>query len=80
MLRFNRTNLDLSANFLPSLSDPGRLQFNANVSYYVKLFGKLNWNFTFYANVDSRPPPGFAQSDYGASSGLSISFGTPIHL
>lgn len=80
LFRFNRTTLDLTANFLPALSDPGRIQFNANVSYYVKLFGKLNWNFTFYANVDNRPPPGFAQSDYGASSGLSISFGTPIHL
>lgn len=80
IFRFNRTNLDLTANFMPALSDPGRVQFNANVSYYVKLFGKLNWNFTFYANVDNRPPPGFAQSDYGASSGLSISFGTPIHL
>ena len=80
LFRFNRTTLDLTANFLPALSDPGRIQFNTNVSYYVKLFGKLNWNFTFYANVDNRPPPGFAQSDYGASSGLSISFGTPIHL
>ena len=78
MFRFNRTTLDMSANFLPAISDPGRLQFNANTSYYVKLWGKLNWNFTFYANWDNRPPPGFAQSDYGASSGLSISFGTPI--
>ena len=79
MFRFNRTNLDISANFLPAVSDPGRLQFNANTSYYVKLFGQLNWNFTFYANWDNRPPPGFAQSDYGASSGLSISFGNPLH-
>ena len=80
MFRFNRTTLDFSANLMPALSDPGRLQFNANTSYYVKLWGKLNWNFTFYANWDNRPPPGFAQSDYGASSGLSISFGTPLHL
>ena len=79
MFRFDRTTLDITANLLPALSDPGRLQFNANASYYVKLFGKLNWNFTFYANWDNRPPPGFAQSDYGASSGLNISFGTPIH-
>jgi hypothetical protein len=80
LFRFNRTTLDFTANLLPALSDPGRLQFNANTSYYVKLWGKLNWNFTFYANWDNRPPPGFAQSDYGASSGLSISFGTPVHL
>lgn len=79
MFRFNRTTLDINANFLPAISDPGRLQFGANASYYVKLWGQLNWNFTFYANWDNRPPQGFAQSDYGASSGLSISFGTPIH-
>jgi len=79
MFRFNRTTLDMSANLLPALSDPGRLQFNANASYYVKLWGQLNWTFTFYANWDNRPPPGFAQSDYGASSGLSLSFGTPLH-
>lgn len=79
MFRFNRTTLDVSANLLPALTDPGRLQFNANATYYVKLWGQLNWNFTFYANWDNRPPPGFAQSDYGASSGLSISFGTPLH-
>ena len=46
----------------------------------VILWGNLNWNFTFYANWDNRPPPGFATSDHGASSSLSISFGTPIHL
>ena len=79
MFRFNKTTLDLTAYMLPALSDPGRVQFNVNSSYYVKLWGQLNWNFTFYGNWDTRPPPGFAHSDYGASSGLSISFGTPIH-
>jgi len=79
MFRFNKTTLDVSANVLPALSDPGRRQFNLNASYYVKLWGQLNWNFTFYGNWDNRPPPGFAHSDYGASSGLNISFGTPIH-
>ena len=79
LFRFNRTNLSISANMLPALSDAGRVQFFTNASYYVKLFGQLNWNFTFYGNWDNRPPPGFASSDYGASSGLSISFGTPIN-
>lgn len=79
MFRFNRTTLNVNAYVLPAFSDPGRVQFNVNSSYYVKLFGQLNWNFTFYGNWDNRPPPGFAHSDYGASSGLSINFGTPIH-
>jgi putative salt-induced outer membrane protein YdiY len=79
LFRFNRTTLTVNANALPALTDPGRLQFTLNTSYYVKLWGQLNWNFTFYGNWDNRPPPGFATSDYGASSGLSISFGNPLN-
>jgi len=78
LFRFDRTNLAVSANLLPAISDPGRVQFNLNASYYVKLWGQLNWNVTFYGNWDNRPPPGFAHSDYGTSSGLSISFGNPL--
>lgn len=79
LFRFNRTNLSVNANLLPAISDAGRVQFFLNTSYYVKLWGQLNWNLTFYGNWDNRPPPGFASSDYGMSSGLSISFGTPLH-
>lgn len=75
LFKFNKTTLTVSANVLPALSEAGRAQFNLNTSYYVKLWGKLNWNFTFYGNWDNRPPPGFVGSDYGASSGLSVSFG-----
>jgi hypothetical protein len=78
LFRFNRTTLTVSANLLPAISEPGRLQFSFNTSYYVKLWGQLNWNFTFYESWDSRPPPGFVGSDYGATSGLSVSFGNPI--
>jgi hypothetical protein len=78
--RFSRTTLRVSANFLPVISDPGRVQFNLNSSYYIKLWGQLNWNFTLYGNWDNRPPPGFATSDYGASSGLSVSFGNPLSM
>ena len=67
LFRFSRTNLSVQATLLPALSDPGRLQFNLNTSYYVKLWGQLNWNFSFYGNWDNRPPPGFVGSDYGAS-------------
>jgi hypothetical protein len=79
LFRFNRTNLSVNANMLPAISDAGRVQFLLNTSYYVKLWGQLNWNLTFYGNWDNRPPTGFAGSDYGMSSGLSISFGTPVH-
>jgi hypothetical protein len=78
LFRYNRTNLSVSANLLPAISDPGRVQFFLNMCYYVKLWGQLNWNVTFYGNRDNRPPPGFATGDFGASSGLSISFGAPV--
>ena len=75
LFRFDKTTLTVGAYLLPALSQPGRIQFNLNTSYYVKLWGKLNWNFTVYGNWDNRPPPGFVGSDYGTSSGLSVSFG-----
>ena len=80
LFRFSKTTVTVSANVLPAISEPGRVQFNLNTSYYVKLWGQLNWNFTLYGNWDNRPPPGFATSDYGASSGLSISFGNPLNF
>jgi hypothetical protein len=72
---FDRTNLNVSAIFLPSLSDPGRVHFNLNTSYYVKFWRKFTWDITFYGNWDNRPPPGFSAADYGSSSGVSWRFG-----
>ena len=74
--RFNKTTLDVTATLYPALNDPGRVRFNSNASYYIKLFGNLSWNISFYGNWDSRPPPGFAGSDYGTSSGLTWTFGS----
>jgi hypothetical protein len=75
LFRFSRTNLDATASFLPALSDPGRVRFNTNATYYIKLFGDLKWNISFYGNWDTRPPPGLSGSDYGTSSGISWTFG-----
>jgi hypothetical protein len=75
LFRFDKTTLTLNANFLPAISQPGRMHFTLNSSYYVKLWGKLNWNVSFYGTWDNRPPPGFAKSDYGTSSGISLTIG-----
>jgi len=72
---FDRTTLNVNALLLPAISDPGRMHFNLNASYYVKLWSKLSWNFSFYGNWDNRPPAGFASADYGTSTGLSWKFG-----
>jgi hypothetical protein len=73
--QFSKNNLRLTATLLPVLSEPGRVRFNTNASYYVKIVSNLKWNLSFYGNWDSRPPPTFSGSDYGSSSGLTWTFG-----
>jgi hypothetical protein len=73
--RFNKTNGSLDAVLMPAISDPGRVKFNMNATYYIKFTGNLSWNVSFYGNWDSRPPGGLSASDYGSSSGLSWTFG-----
>jgi hypothetical protein len=72
---FKKTNLSLRAYLFPSLTDAGRIRFNTNATYYLKVFGNLSWNLSFYGNWDTRPPPTFSGSDYGYSSGLTWTFG-----
>ena len=73
--KFKKTNVDVSASLLPSISDAGRVHFNTNAVYYIRIMQDLSWNFSFYGSWDSRPPPTFPKSDYGTSSGLSWTFG-----
>ena len=72
---FNKTTLNIGTYLLPALSEPGRVHYNLNTSYYVKLWSNLTLNFSFYGSWDNRPPPGFAGSDYGTSTGMSWTFG-----
>jgi Protein of unknown function, DUF481 len=75
LFRFDKTNLDVTATVFPALSQPGRVFFNTNATYYVRLFRRLTWNVSFYGNWDNQPPAGFSGSDYGTSSGLGWKFG-----
>ena len=75
LFQFSKTSLTATATLLPALSDPGRVRFNADASYYIKIVSDLKWNVSFYGNWDNRPPAGFSGSDYGTSSGLSWTFG-----
>lgn len=75
LFRFSKTNLSVSATLFPAVSQPGRVHFNTNAAYYMKLFRNLKWNISFYGNWDNRPPAGFSGSDYGSSSGISWTFG-----
>ena len=75
LFKFNKTNLDFTGALFPALNQPGRVKFNMNSTYYIKITGNLSWNVSFYGNWDNQPPPGFVGSDYGTSSGLSWTFG-----
>jgi hypothetical protein len=75
LFKFNKTNLTLTGTAFPTISDPGRVYFDTNATYYIKVFGNLTWNLSFYGNWDNRPPPNFSGSDYGSSSGLGWTFG-----
>jgi hypothetical protein len=73
--KFKKNNLAVSASLIPAISNAGRVHFNTNAVYYIKLINDLAWNFSFFGSWDSRPPPTFSKSDYGTSSGLSWTFG-----
>jgi hypothetical protein len=59
----------------PAINAQGRVFSKVNASYYLKVFGKIDWNFSVYANWDTQPPPHLAGTDYGSSTGLSYDFG-----
>jgi putative salt-induced outer membrane protein YdiY len=72
---FKKTRLNVSASLAPALTDSGRYFSRVNASYYLKVFGKIDWNFSFYGNWDTKPPAQLQSSDYGTSTGLSYTFG-----
>jgi len=74
-VKFKKTTLTLTANAIPSVSELGRFYFNTNAAYFLKLFGEINWNLSFYGNWDTQPPAGTSGNDYGINSGLSFTFG-----
>ena len=59
LFKFNKTNLDFTGTLFPALNQPGRVKFNMNSTYYIKITGNLSWNLSFYGNWDNQPPPGF---------------------
>ena len=73
--RFNKTTLEVTTTVFPAISQPGRVYTNLNATYYIKISGNLSWNVSFYGNWDNQPPPTLSGSDYGMSSGLSITWG-----
>jgi hypothetical protein len=72
---FKRTTLSVSGSLAPALAQQDRLFSKIDASYYLKVFGKLDWNFSFYGSWDTQPPARLQSSNYGTSTGLSWTFG-----
>jgi hypothetical protein len=71
---FKKMNLQVTANLIPALSQPGRVRFGTNATYSIQLISNLWWTLQFYGNWDNRPPANFSGSNYGASSGITWTF------
>ena len=69
--RFKKTNLNVTSILLPAISagDRGRVRFNTNATYYIKLGRDLSWNVSFYGNWDNRPPAGSRAAITGPARG-----------
>jgi hypothetical protein len=72
---FKKSRLHVTGAMVPALGGSSRLFTKLNASHYLKLFGKIDWNLSFYGNWDTQPPLNFTGSDYGTSTGLSYTFG-----
>jgi hypothetical protein len=71
LFQFEKTELTISPTLYPSLNDLGRVRFNLNAQYKVRIVTGLWWNITLYGNWDNRAPMGLVGSDYGTSVGLT---------
>jgi Protein of unknown function, DUF481 len=69
--RFRATDIVTTAQFYPSLTDPGRVRFDLNTSMKLRVAKRLDWTFGFFVDFDSRPPQNLPKSDFGSTSGLS---------
>src|SRR3954447_257829 len=75
VFNFKKTRLKVYGTLAPALSQRGRLFSRLNATYYLSVFGKVDWNFSFYGSWDTQPPAHLPSSDYGTSTGLSYTFG-----
>jgi Protein of unknown function, DUF481 len=75
VFKFKKTTLNVNATLAPVLTE-ARYFSKVNASYYLKVFGKIDWNVSFYGSWDTNPPGHLQSSDYGTSTGLSYSFGS----
>ncbi len=74
MFRFDSTEITTRFRFLPSMSVPGRVRLDLDLSFKLDLIGDLYWNLSFWNNFDSHPPVDVPRNDFGGSTTIGWSF------
>ena len=74
MFRFDSTEITTRVRFFPSMSVPGRMRLDFDLSFKLDLIGDLYWNLSFWNNFDSHPPVDVPRNDFGGSTTIGWSF------
>jgi len=75
--RYDDPQLDLTTQLvvIPSLTEPGRVRGNFNLTFRWEMIDDLYWGLTYQQDNDSDPPgDGSSKSDYTLFSGLAYDF------
>ncbi|MCR9104367.1 MAG: DUF481 domain-containing protein [Gammaproteobacteria bacterium] len=74
---YDHPKLDLSVamSAFPSITDPGRLRSQLDISLRWEMIRDLFWDFSYYNTYDSDPPSGAdSSSDYGVVTSIGYSY------
>lgn len=74
-LRTPKSQVDISLDFYPGLTDTDRQRGDLRVRYRQEFLEDLFWNLTYFDNFDTKPPLGAASTrDYGLITSLEYKF------
>jgi hypothetical protein len=74
MFRFDSTNLYADTYLYPSITNPGRLRIDSNVTGKIDMTHSVYLTVSFYSNFDSHPPVQVPRTDAGVNFGFGWSF------
>jgi putative salt-induced outer membrane protein YdiY len=74
LVRFNFGELDSQILVFPGLTDAPRVRVTTNNSLTIKLRNNFHLAFTFWDNLDSKPPVTAKKNELGISTGIGWSF------
>ena len=74
-LRAPKSQVDVSFNFYPGITDTDRQRGDLRVRYRQEFLADLFWNLTYFDNFDTKPPLGAtSKRDYGLITSLEYKF------